>query len=62
QPGLIRGDLADLVLRRQPGRTNESERTAFIFRGLGLADPAVAGLALTEAEKANVGRVVDDEE
>ena len=61
KPDLIRGDLADLVLRRQTGRTHDSERTAFIFRGLGLADLAIAGLALTEAEKANIGRVIDDE-
>ena len=61
-PDLIRGDLSDLALRREIGRNQDRERTAFIFRGYGLADLAIAGLALREAEKANIGRVIDDEE
>ena len=61
-PDLIRGDLSDLALRRDIGRNQDRERTAFIFRGYGLADLAIAGLALREAEKANIGRVIDDEE
>lgn len=61
-PDLIRGDLSDLVLGREMGRSHDSERSAFIFRGLGLADLAIAGLALTVAEKANIGRVIDEDE
>jgi ornithine cyclodeaminase/alanine dehydrogenase len=61
-PDLIRGDLSDLALRRETGRNQDSERTAFIFRGYGLADLAIAGLALREAEKTNLGLVIDSDE
>ena len=53
---------AILALRRKTGRNQDSERTAFIFRGYGLADLAIAGLALREAEKTNLGLVIDSEE
>lgn len=60
-PDLIRGDLSDLVSRKEVGRSHEGERTAFIFRGYGLADLAIAGLALKESEKANIGITIEDE-
>lgn len=42
---LIFADLTDLVLGEKPGRTNDQERLAFMFRGLSLADLALAALA-----------------
>ena len=59
-PSYIRGDLADLVTGRSRGRDAGDQRTAFIFRGLGVADLAIASLALSEAEKSNIGTVIDD--
>lgn len=39
------GDLAGLVLGKIDGRCTDLERTAFVFRGLALADLAIAALA-----------------
>ena len=47
---LVKGDLADLVHGDVPGRTSEDERTAFVFRGLGIGDLAVAALAYMRAK------------
>ena len=51
RPDLVHGDLSDLVLGRVPRREGAGERSAFIFRGYGLADLAIASLALVAAEK-----------
>lgn len=40
-PGLVNGDI--------PGRSGDSERTAYIFRGLALGDLALAGLSYRRA-------------
>ena len=42
---LVAGDLTGLVYGKVPGRRAPSERTGFVFRGLGLGDLAVAALA-----------------
>ena len=42
---LVSGDLGQLVNQEVDGRTMESQRTAFVFRGLGIGDLAVAALA-----------------
>jgi ornithine cyclodeaminase/alanine dehydrogenase len=43
----VTGDIGQLVNGEITGRGAESERTAFVFRGLALADLALAGLACT---------------
>ena len=48
-PALVAGDLSELVCGDLPGRKNALERTAFVFRGLGLGDLALAGLAYRRA-------------
>lgn len=48
-PGLVQGDLSDLVTGKVVGRETANERTAFVFRGLALGDLAVAGLAYQRA-------------
>lgn len=57
-PDLVAGDLARLVQGRIAGRTNARERTAFIFRGYGLGDLALAGLAYRRAGEAGKGTLV----
>ena len=52
---LISGDLQDLVTGRISGRKHDRERHAFIFRGLALADLALASLAYQAAVDAGVG-------
>ena len=42
---LISGDVSELVLETVPGRENDTERAAFVFRGFGLGDFALAALA-----------------
>jgi ornithine cyclodeaminase/alanine dehydrogenase len=51
-PGLVAGDLAGLVHGSVAGRRGDKERTAFIFRGLGLGDLALAALAWRRAGRA----------
>jgi len=53
--GTFDADLADLATSTHPGRTHDSQRAMFIFRGLGLADLAVAGLVYKKAISHNVG-------
>ena len=48
-PHLVSGDLADLVAGSVAEVSSRSERTAFVFRGMGLADLALAGLAFQRA-------------
>ena len=54
-PELIAGDLAALASGALPGRQHERERTAFAFRGLALADLALAGLCYRRALASGVG-------
>ena len=54
-PELIVGDLAALASGALPGRQHERERTAFAFRGLALADLALAGLCYRRALASGVG-------
>ena len=48
-PALIGGDLTGLVAGDTPGRDNDRQRTAFVFRGLALGDLALAGVAYRKA-------------
>lgn len=48
-PALVAGDLGELVDGKVMGRQADSERTAFVFRGLGLGDLALAALAYRRA-------------
>jgi ornithine cyclodeaminase/alanine dehydrogenase len=52
---LVRGDIQDLVTGRISGRGDDGERHAFIFRGLALADLALASLAYQAAVETGVG-------
>ncbi len=52
---LVRGVLLDLVTDQISGRGRDGERHAFIFRGLALADLALASLAYQAAADAGVG-------
>lgn len=57
-PHLVTGDLGQLVRGEIAGRTSPTQRTAFVFRGFGIGDLALAGLAYLKAEAASVGQVV----
>jgi ornithine cyclodeaminase/alanine dehydrogenase-like protein (mu-crystallin family) len=48
-PKIVGGDLADLVTGRITGRTTETERLAFAFRGVPLGDLALSALAYEKA-------------
>jgi len=48
-PGLVSGDLAELVLGKIKGRQLDDERSAFIFRGHALGDLALSALAYRKA-------------
>lgn len=52
---LIVGDLQDLIGKRIVGRTEESERTAFVFRGMAVGDLALAILVYKKALKVGLG-------
>ena len=45
----IKGDIFDLVMGRVDKRTSDSERTAFVFRGLALGDLALTSLVIKKA-------------
>jgi ornithine cyclodeaminase/alanine dehydrogenase len=55
-PELVSGDLGGLVNGHVTGREDDTERTAFVFRGLALGDLALAGLAYQRSRDANDGR------
>jgi ornithine cyclodeaminase/alanine dehydrogenase-like protein (mu-crystallin family) len=55
----IRGELADLVASKDPGRTREDEITFFKSVGLAFEDTAAGWMAYREAEKAGLGRTVE---
>lgn len=57
-PTLVCGDLSGLVNGSVPGRCSDSERTAFVFRGLALGDLAVAGLAYRRACECSKGILI----
>ena len=57
-PTLVCGDLSGLVNGSVPGRCSDSERTAFVFRGLALGDLAIAGLAYRRACKCSKGVLI----
>jgi ornithine cyclodeaminase/alanine dehydrogenase-like protein (mu-crystallin family) len=51
-PGLLIGeDLLDLVIRRIVRRRDESERIAFIFRGLAIGNLALTILAYEHSQE-----------
>ena len=52
-PQLVSGDLAELVDGRIAEKSSASERSAFVFRGVGLADLALAALAYQRAGAAS---------
>lgn len=54
-PNLVTGDLGELVNGDIPGRGNDDERIAFVFRGLALGDLALAALAYQHAERGALG-------
>jgi ornithine cyclodeaminase/alanine dehydrogenase len=58
-PEMVMGDLASLVQGHVTGRASPAERSAFIFRGFGLGDLALAGLAYRVACEKGIGRLVD---
>lgn len=51
EPGLVTGDLADLVLGRVEGRGGAGERRAFIFRAHPLGDFALSALACERSRR-----------
>lgn len=55
-PDLVAGDLAGLATGALPGRQHERERIAFAFRGLALADLALAALCYRRALEKGAGR------
>lgn len=54
-PGPYDADLADLVGGAKPGRTDDRQRTMFVFSGLALADVAVAARLHREALNRKLG-------
>lgn len=58
-PEVVDTDLGALVAGRHPGRSGDSQRTAFVFRGLAIADLAVARLAYEHARDAGHGTPLD---
>jgi len=55
EPDLVAGDLSGLVLGEVAGRSNDAERTAFIFRAHPLGDLALAALAYQKAAQQSLG-------
>jgi ornithine cyclodeaminase/alanine dehydrogenase len=54
-PQLVSTDLGGLVNGEPLGRNTPEERTAFVFRGLGLGDLALAGLAYQRSRSQTIG-------
>ena len=54
-PRLIKGDLRALVTGQVPARESDTERNAFLFRGLAIGDLALAGVAVRKALAGKVG-------
>lgn len=53
--GTLDADLAELAAGTHPGRTDDRQRAMFIFRGLGLADLALASAIYHEARERGLG-------
>lgn len=58
-PEMVTGDLGQLVRGEIEGRTSPSQRTAFVFRGFGIGDLALAGLAYVKASAARIGQIAE---
>ncbi len=58
-PSVVHGDLPGLVLGRTAGRTDDAQRTAFVFRGHAIGDLALAALAYQRAAAAGSGTKVE---
>jgi ornithine cyclodeaminase/alanine dehydrogenase-like protein (mu-crystallin family) len=57
-PGLVDGDLVELVSGAVAGRCAETERTAFVFRSVAMGDLALAALAYAKAVEQSVGTLL----
>lgn len=57
-PAVIRGDLQQLVTDQVHGRENDSEASAFVFRGLSIGDLALAAVAYRKARAAGAGSTI----
>lgn len=57
--GHIRAELGEIVIGRQPGRTDDSQITLFKSVGLAVQDAAAARLAFHNARQAGIGKEVD---
>ena len=57
---LVAGDLTGLVNGDISGRCTDSERTAFVSRGIGLGDLALAALAYQRACRTSRGMILQD--
>jgi ornithine cyclodeaminase/alanine dehydrogenase len=55
KPELVKGDLAGLVSGAAPAAFDPGRRSAFVFRGIGLGDYALASLACDRAVAAGKG-------
>jgi ornithine cyclodeaminase/alanine dehydrogenase len=56
QSDLVSGDITGLVNGDIEGRISDSERTAFVFRGLAIGDLALAGLAYQSSRAVRTGK------
>ena len=55
---LISGDISELVSKKVSGRSNNDQRTAFVFRAVVLGDLALSGLALDKARMESKGQIL----
>jgi alanine dehydrogenase len=55
-PGPFDADLASLVARTAPGRTDDKQRAMFLFPGFALGDLAIAAVVMAEAGRSGRGR------
>ncbi|HEY6548563.1 MAG TPA: ornithine cyclodeaminase family protein [Vicinamibacteria bacterium] len=55
----IYGELGELLAGSKPGREREDEITVADLTGVGIQDAAVAGFVMEEAERRNLGRLLD---
>jgi len=55
-PFLVDGDLAELVTGQVEGRSDDQQRTAFVFRSVAVGDLALAAFAYEKARALSVGK------
>lgn len=55
----VYGELGELLAGQKAGRESESEITVADLTGVGVQDAAVAGFVMEEAERRNLGRVLE---